>query len=147
MRIAEYTDVPALVAIGSLIAAEAKPAPLPFSAETRTAWLRAMMRLPNFVCFIEGDPIIGAILGACVPNADEPNYIEAIAEYLWVAPEHRQSRTALRLIAAFRDWGRQRGARALFFASSTGADLSTLARLVGADEIGRSYRLPLAPWH
>lgn len=149
MRVAGPSDVPALVAIGQAIADEAKPVAMPFSATASEKWVRAVIAHPTNVCLIEESAngsdglIVGAVLGGLNNPPMAPAEIEAVCEYIWVRPEYRHGRTAIRLLLAFKGWAIENGAKVVFFSSSTGADLDPLARIVGAVCVGRNYRMAL----
>lgn len=144
MRQATIDDAPALARIGESLAAEARP-PAPFSLPHCEAWLRAILAQSTVVCFVEeltngnGDRIIGSVLGCISGNPWQPHEIEARCEYVYVAPAYRNSRIALRLMAAFQQWASERGAKGLFFSATTSADLDALARLIGAECVGKNF--------
>jgi len=141
MRAADQTDIPELLRVGAAIAAEAKP-PAPFDEAVRRKWLSALLAQPNVMCVVEGDDLglEGVVLGACIR---EDGIIEARVEYIWVHPEKRHSRLCVYLMRVFEDWSRSMGAKVLWFSSTTGHSLEALARLVGAEEVGRNYRKSL----
>lgn len=141
MRKADQSDIGDLLKVGQAISAEARP-PMPFDTASRRQWLSTMLQRPDVLCLIEADDlgIEGMVMGAVQMQDGQ---MEAAVEYVWVHPDRRGSRMALVLMRVFQDWAVDMGAKVLYFSSSTGHCLDALARLVGAQEVGKIYRKAL----
>jgi GNAT superfamily N-acetyltransferase len=141
MRQATLSDIDTIVAIGRSIAQEARPLPHAFEDEACARWLRTVLPDPTIVGWIEEveGETRGFALGGLGQTAYAPGEVELRIEYIWVHPEHRKTRIALRLALSMMSWGIARGAKLMYMSSTTGADLSGLAKLLGAAECGQTF--------
>lgn len=112
IREATPYDIPRLVALGGQMHAES-PAfqGMRFDAGKLADTIGAAMGSPmGFVRVAEREGlVIGGMVALAMPHYFSPDIV-ACDLALFVAPEHRGGMAAARLLAAYRDWGRDLGA-------------------------------------
>lgn len=128
---ATLEDVPELVSLGRLMAAESpRWSRIAYSPERVERTLRALIGSPQGAVFIarRGGRIIGTILLLAEPNWMSDEVIcQELA--LFTHPEHRGTFAAARLIAVAIEWSRIKGARWIEAGSGTGVNPERTARL------------------
>jgi GNAT superfamily N-acetyltransferase len=131
IRPATVADIPWLIEAGERAQKESPNyAELPASSADQYKQLVRILLQPDAVCVrVVGDGT-GFICGALEP-AVWFEAVYAVQNLLWVEPLHRGSGRAWRLIAAFEQWARDKGARRIYNGISSG---------INEEKVGRFYQ-------
>lgn len=123
IRPAAEADIPAITELARRMHAESpRYAHLPFDSARLGATARQILAT-GLVLLAELDAYpVGLMAGAVAPHFfSQALYGVELAVY--VAPEHRGSRVALRMISRFEAWAKARGAGEMCLGISTGLDV------------------------
>lgn len=90
----------------------------------------------------DGEPV-GMISGSITPYFFSRGYVAS--DFVWyVLPEHRGSRTAVRLLQKFKDWAEENGASQLYMGVTTNISAERTGKLLGKlgfEHVGGNYRV------
>lgn len=147
IRPATLGDIPWLLEAGSLAQQEAPSyASLPSDPTAQYKRLVSILQFPNAVCIRVVDDQTGFICGALEPTVwFEATY--AVQNLLWVTPAKRGSSRAWRLVAAFEEWARERGALRVLNGVSSGLEeerTSRFYRKMGYSSAGPTFSKELS---
>lgn len=112
IRAAKHSDVPRLVELGTMLHQISSYSTLNFSAEKTAAFLHELINGQGgvvFVAEINGE-IVGGMAGGIVDQWFSDDLI-AYDYSIFIEPSRRSGFTARRLVLAFVEWSRLRGAR------------------------------------
>jgi len=154
IRFASLADIPACVHIGQQVHATTRFAALPYEPERVRRQLRDLITIGQNQrrthALLLAENSAGQIVGGLVACIEHPLFsslpVATVAQYL-VLPQHRQGGAGLRLLTAFREWARQRGAAELQVGVNSGADIARLDRFLrrlGFQPTGGNYAWVLA---
>ena len=142
IRPATLADIPWLIEAGAIAQKESiHYADLPASPSEQYKRLVRILQCPNAVCIRVVDDGTGFICGALEP-AVWFETIYAVQSLLWVVPGKRGTWRAWRLIAAFEQWAKERGASRAVNGVSTGLNEELTGRFymkMGYRPMGPSY--------
>lgn len=137
-------DAAELAALGRRLHDSSTYAAIPYN-EAKVQALMARLAAGDGVVFVvrQDGRIVGGIAGAVLPwwFSDELHGFEFS---FFIAPEHSNGFAAIRLMAAFRVWCRQRGAKVVRVGITTGIHqdkTAQLYRMMGAKYIGPLFEL------
>lgn len=124
IRSAHLGDIPWLIEAGFAAQQESPAyASLPSDPALQYKRLTGILQFPDAICIRVADDQTGFICGALEPSVwFEATY--AVQNLLWVTPSKRGSSRAWRLVAAFEEWARQRGAKRILNGVSSGLEES-----------------------
>lgn len=130
IRPATNEDVPRLIELGVVLHASTSYAALDFNHDKAAAFLHSLIVSPNGVVFVSvhDDVIIGGMVGGLVDQWFNDDLI-AYDYSLFVEPGRRQGIVAARLIAAFQEWARIKGAKQIYMGIGTGVGVEGTTRL------------------
>lgn len=122
IRDAKNEDVSQLVELGELMHAESDFAFLPYDRAKVRRLIAAYIEGAEMRCGLvaESEGCIVGMLGGYLTDYFFCDELIACDEILFVKRESRGSAAALRLVQAFREWARERGAREVCLGTSTG---------------------------
>lgn len=142
VRSARLEDLPAMMEIGESIRLESAvyfpPIDPDFTAEMAKLWLANPDTFCVFVAENDAGEVVGMLTGACAPFAFSPERRASI-DLFHIRKAHRSYATCRRLLDAFISWEEYLGAKMINLSSSTGADLSPLAKRFGFEAVGTNY--------
>lgn len=134
IRPATLDDVPTLVSLGAMMAAESpRFRLLRYSPEKVRVLVENVLRGDSGFLWVAeaGGEITGLMLGVAVPHwCSDDLVVSELA--LYMVPKHRGSTSALRLIRRFMAWAEDRGAVLTQAGVSTGLSTEMAARLYEA---------------
>jgi GNAT superfamily N-acetyltransferase len=121
IRTLEVEDLDACIRIGSMMHAESVYHVHPFSDDRLRFLAHMCFTDPNYVCLVaeRDDEIVGLMVGISGQNFfAETRYAADLA--LYVAPKHRGSTAAIRLVIEFTKWAQSLGCNELRCGVTTG---------------------------
>lgn len=124
IRGARLNDIPAFVELARAMHASSVYRDFVFSEQHLAGYLAMALDAPSRYCILVAEHdhrLVGFLAGYLESFVFGPETI-AYDTAFYVAPEHRGTTTAKRLIAAFRAWAIDRGAREIGLGISTGID-------------------------
>lgn len=120
IRSATLSDIPWLLEAGALAQQEAPHyANLPANSADQYKRLVGILQFPDAICIRVVEDHTGFICGALEP-AVWFQAVYAVQNLLWVHPDYRGTRRAWRLVTAFEEWARERGATRIINGVSSG---------------------------
>lgn len=125
IRAARSEDIPAFVELARAMHADSSYRDFAFSEQHLTGYLAMALDTPSRYCILvaeQGDRLVGFFAGYLESFVFGPETV-AYDTAFFVAPEHRGTTTAKRLIEAFRTWAIAHGAREIGLGISTGIDI------------------------
>lgn len=130
IRPATHEDVPRLIELGVVLHASTSYAALDFNHAKAAAFLHSLIGSPSGVVFVSvhDEVIIGGMVGGLVDQWFNDDLI-AYDYSLFVEPSRRQGIVAARLIAAFQEWARIKGAKQIYMGIGTGVSVEGTTRL------------------
>jgi GNAT superfamily N-acetyltransferase len=144
VRAPKPADLPALLALAQRMHAEGAYSFLPFDPKKVALLFVACGAMKDHFAAVadRGGAPVGFLGGKL---ATYPFCNETLATDLgfFVAPEHRASTAAVRLLRAFRAWAKERGAREVSLGVSSGVDVERIGALyerMGFRAMGGIYR-------
>ncbi|NMY20830.1 GNAT family N-acetyltransferase [Pseudomonas sp. WS 5410] len=112
IRAAKHSDVPRLIELGTMLHDISSYSALAFSPEKSAAFLHELINGHNGVVFVA--EINGEVVGGMAGGIVDQWFSEETIAYdysVFIEPSRRSGFTARRLILAFVEWARIRGAR------------------------------------
>lgn len=112
IRAAKHSDVPRLIELGTMLHDISSYSSMPFNPEKSAAFLHELINGQNGVVFaVEIDGVIvGGMAGGIVDQWFNDDLI-AYDYSIFIEPSRRSGFTAIRLINAFEEWARIKGAK------------------------------------
>ncbi|MGH9900492.1 MAG: GNAT family N-acetyltransferase [Pyrinomonadaceae bacterium] len=149
VRPATHRDVDELLAMGARMHAEGAYSFLPFDREKVRLLMISYIDNPETQCGLvaeEGDALVGMFAGYLTDYffCDEKIACDMI---LFVERERRGGTAAVKLIRAFREWARERGASEICLGVSTKIDTERTGKFyerMGLTNVGALYKQRLA---
>lgn len=133
LRNATREDIPAMLALGELMHKESIYAGYEYNKEKVSNLISWLIDSPKGIVFVSEQD--GVIQGGFMGSIDEHWFgTEPVAnDYaLFLAPEHRKGRLAVRLISEYIQQAKAKGAVQIMLANSTGVQIEGVARLYEA---------------
>jgi GNAT superfamily N-acetyltransferase len=130
IRAAKHSDVPRLIELGELLHSSTSYSAQPFNREKSAAFLGSLIDGQGGVVFVserDGE-IIGGMAGGIVDQWFNDDLI-AYDYSLFVEPSKRSGFVAMRLILAFQEWARIKGAKQIHMGIGTGVNVEGTTRL------------------
>lgn len=145
VRPATSADVDAIVALGERMHEESAYAFLPYEREKVRGVIQRFIDQPEteFGRVAESGGRVVAMFGGYLTRYFFCHETLACDMVLFVDPEFRGGTAAARLIRAFRDWARERGAREVALGTSTNVHPEATGRFyekMGLDWVGGLYK-------
>jgi len=151
LRAATQDDVQAMVALGRSVHAESRFANLPYDDGKLS---RALVRLVELQergshCVLLVENREGALIGGFIGALESYFFTSAVSAnsiLIWVDRAYRGSAAALRLIGAFRDWAKGKGAIEVCVLVASGVTIGRTDRFLqrlGFCQTGGNYALAL----
>ena len=112
IRAAKHSDVPRLIELGSMLHDISSYSTQPHNAEKSAAFLHELINGQNGVVFaaeIDG-VVVGGMAGGIVDQWFNDDLI-AYDYSIFIEPSRRSGITAVRLVKAFEEWARIKGAK------------------------------------
>lgn len=133
IRPANSTDITRLQNLGSLLHSLSSYSSIPYSPEKVSALLSNLLTDPNAAVFVaeHNGVIVGGIAGQVVEHWFSEEKL-AFDYSLFVEPTRRHGVIALRLLTAFFEWAKLRGAVRVRLGITTGINPEGTARLYRA---------------
>ena len=143
IRPATKEDIPALVALGGMLHSESSYSNLRFIPEKVAVFLQRVIDGAGVVFVSEKDgEVNGGIAGSVMEHWFSDEKI-AFDYSLFISPKYRQGIAALRLMHAFCEWAKLKGAREIRMGITTGINVDGVARLyrsMGFEDAGILFR-------
>ncbi len=141
IRSATHEDIPRLVELGAIMHATTSYSHLPYSPEKTGAFLRSLIDGAGVMFAAEvGGTIVGGMAGAITDQWFNDDLV-AFEYCLFVEPSKRQGLVAMRMVLAFQEWARIKGAKEIHMGVTTGPGSARTARLYS--RLGFKFRGPL----
>ncbi|WP_368913500.1 N-acetyltransferase family protein [Mixta calida] len=132
IRPANVNDIPCIIALGQQLHAESSYSHLPYNVEKVAALMEQLIQGAGVVFVAEKDgEVVGGIAGAITEHwfCD----VRLAFDYsFFIAPEQRHGITALRLLRAFTEWSKIRGASEIRMGITTAINVGGTSRLYRA---------------
>lgn len=112
IRAAKHSDVPRLVELGAMLHRSSGYASLPFSPGKVASFLGELIDGQSGVVFVA--EIDGVVVGGMAGGIIDQWFCDEMVAYdysIFIDPARRSGITAIRLVRAFEEWARLRGAR------------------------------------
>ena len=125
-------DVRAGVALIRRYHDEAGEEGLIFDGDRLSRMIEREMERPAETCLLMAERrgrLAGVLMGQAAPHHYSPS-VGATLVFFYVAPEHRGSEAAVKLLHGFRRWARNRGAARLYVGVTSGIDPARTDRLL-----------------
>ncbi|WP_443692658.1 GNAT family N-acetyltransferase [Pseudomonas sp.] len=129
IRPAKHSDVPRLIELGTLLHATTSYSTMIFCPDKSAAFLHELINGQGvvFVAEVRGE-VVGGMAGA-VTDQWFSNDLIAYDYSLFVEPSKRNGVIALRLIQAFQEWAKLKGAKQIYMGIGTGVSIEGTTRL------------------
>ena len=129
IRPAKHSDVPRLIELGTLLHATTSYSTMSFCPDKSAVFLHELINGQGvvFVAEVRGE-VVGGMAGA-VTYQWFSNDLIAYDYSLFVEPSKRNGVIALRLIQAFKEWARLKGAKQIYMGIGTGVSVEGTTRL------------------
>ena len=129
IRPAKHSDVPRLIELGTLLHATTSYSTMSFCPDKSAAFLHELINGQGvvFVAEVRGE-VVGGMAGA-VTDQWFSNDLIAYDYSLFVEPSKRNGVIALRLIQAFQEWAKLKGAKQIYMGIGTGVSIEGTTRL------------------
>lgn len=129
IRPAKHSDVPRLIELGTLLHATTSYSTMSFCPDKSAAFLHELINGQGvvFVAEVRGE-VVGGMAGA-VTDQWFSNDLIAYDYSLFVEPSKRNGVIALRLIQAFKEWAKLKGAKQIYMGIGTGVSVEGTTRL------------------
>lgn len=141
IRQATIEDIPRLIELGRMMHAESRYAALDYAPQKVDALLQRLIADGFMVVAQSGERVVGGFAGMISEHWFSHDLIAADLA-LFIEPDARGGMTAPRLVRAFRDWARGRGAKLIHAGITTGVHEEETARLyeaLGGRKCGELY--------
>jgi GNAT superfamily N-acetyltransferase len=112
IRAAKHSDVPRLIELGTMLHKISSYSSMAFSPEKAEAFLHELINGQNGVVFVA--EISGLVVGGMAGGIVDQWFSDELIAYdysIFIEPSRRSGITATRLVLAFEEWARIRGAR------------------------------------
>lgn len=141
IRPAKHSDIPRLVELGAIMHATTSFSHLDYSPEKTGNFLGALIDGAGvvFVAEVSGE-VVGGLPGA-VTEQWFNNDLVAYEYCLFVEPGKRQGIIAIRLLLAFQEWAKIKGAKEIHLGITTGVNVEGTSRLY--TRLGYQYAGPV----
>jgi len=147
VRNAVLDDVPALTALGARMHGESIYARYDYNVEKMSKLFETLIGCPNVGIALVYETE-GAIAGGFIGTVTEHYFgfdLQASDLALFIAPEQRNGTAAVRLIKAYIEEAKRRGAKQIMLGNSTGVDFERVAALFeSVGFVKRGYVFELA---
>ncbi|WP_110995387.1 GNAT family N-acetyltransferase [Pseudomonas sichuanensis] len=141
IRPATHEDIPRLVELGAVMHSTTCYSHQVYSPEKVHAFLGDLISGAGVIFAAEvGGQVVGAICGALTEQWFNGDLI-AFEHCVFVEPSKRQGLIAMRMILAFQEWARIKGAKEVYMGVTTGPGSSRTARLYS--RMGFKFNGPL----
>jgi GNAT superfamily N-acetyltransferase len=129
IRPAKHSDVPRLIELGTLLHATTSYSTMSFCPDKSAVFLHELINGHGvvFVAEVRGE-VVGGMAGA-VTDQWFSNDLIAYDYSLFVEPSKRNGVIALRLIQAFKEWAKLKGAKQIYMGIGTGVSVEGTTRL------------------
>lgn len=129
IRAAKHSDVPRLIELGTMLHSGSTYASMNFCPDKSAAFLHELINGQGviFVAEVSG-VVVGGMAGA-VTDQWFSNDLIAYDYSLFVEPSRRNGTVAIRLIRAFQEWAKLKGAKQIYMGIGTGVSVEGTARL------------------
>ena len=129
IRPAKHSDVPRLIELGTLLHATTSYSTMNFCPDKSATFLHELINGQGvvFVAEVRGE-VVGGMAGA-VTDQWFSNDLIAYDYSLFVEPSKRNGVIAVRLIQAFKEWARIKGAKQIYMGIGTGVSVEGTTRL------------------
>jgi GNAT superfamily N-acetyltransferase len=129
IRPATFDDIPRMVQLGEQLHGMSSYAPLSFDRAKVAHHLAGLIAGHGVIFVAERDgEVVGGLAGGITEQWFGPDRV-AFDYSLFIEPGKRHGITAARLIRAFVEWARIRGARQVTIGITTGLEVESTARL------------------
>lgn len=143
IRPATLADIPRLVELGAMLHSMSSYSTLGFVPERAAETLRRLIEGDGVVFVADRDGVVvGGMAGAIATHWFSDETL-AFDYSLFVDPKSRHGITAAKLVAAFEEWARLRGARMVSMGITTGLHVEQTARFyraLGFEDAGLLFR-------
>lgn len=130
IRAAKHSDVPRLIELGTMLHEISSYSTMPFNPEKSAAFLHELINGQNGVVFAA--EIDGVVVGGMAGGVVDQWFCDELIAYdysIFIEPARRSGITAIRLIKAFEEWARIRGARHVQLGIGTQLNVEGTSRL------------------
>lgn len=129
IRAAKHSDVPRLIELGTMLHEISSYSSMAFSPEKSAAFLAELIngRGVVFVAEVNGE-VVGGMAGGIIDQWFSNDLI-AYDYSMFVEPSKRNGVIAVRLIRAFKEWARIKGAKQIYMGIGTGVSVEGTTRL------------------
>ncbi|SEB73291.1 Ribosomal protein S18 acetylase RimI [Pseudomonas saponiphila] len=129
IRAAKHSDVPRLIELGTMLHEISSYSSMAFSPEKSAAFLHELINGAGvvFVAEVNGE-VVGGMAGGIIDQWFSDDLI-AYDYSLFVEPSKRNGVVAVRLIRAFQEWAKIKGAKQIYMGIGTGVNVEGTTRL------------------
>lgn len=129
IRPAKHSDVPRLIELGTMLHANSDYSKMAFCPEKSANFLHELINGQGviFVAEVRGE-VVGGMAGAVIDQWFSHDLI-AYDYSLFVEPSKRNGVIAVRLIQAFKEWAKIKGAKQIHMGIGTGVSVEGTTRL------------------
>jgi GNAT superfamily N-acetyltransferase len=129
IRPATHDDIPRLIDLGAIMHRTTIYASLVYSPEKTAATLRSLIDGEGvmFVCTVD-NVVVGGLAGAITDQWFNDDLV-AYELCLFVEPSRRQGLHAFKLVMAFKEWARIKGAKQIQMGITTAVNVSSTTKL------------------
>lgn len=129
IRAAKHSDVPRLIELGTMLHEISSYSSMAFSPEKAEAFLHELINGLGvvFVAEVNGE-VVGGMAGGIIDQWFSDDLI-AYDYSLFVEPSKRNGVIAVRLIRAFQEWAKIKGAKQIYMGIGTGVSVEGTTRL------------------
>lgn len=140
-----------ILQLGMLMQQESAFSVIPFDIEQAANSIVSMVvNNPDgfgMLAYTDEGEAVGMIAGSITPYFFSRGWVAS--DFVWyVKPEHRGSRTAIKLLKSFKSWATEKGASQLYMGVTTNiaADRTgDLLQRLGFEHVGGNYRAQIKP--
>ncbi|MBD9459116.1 GNAT family N-acetyltransferase [Pseudomonas sp. PDM05] len=130
IRPAKHSDVPRLIELGTLLHATTSYSTMSFCPDKSAAFLHELINGQQGVAFVA--EIRGEVVGGLVAGVIDQWFSNDLIAYdytLFIDPSKRHGITAIRLIQAFKEWAKIKGAKQIYMGIGTGVSVEGTTEL------------------
>ena len=149
IRFAKTEDIPVIVAMGKRMLDESRFARYGTNEAKLRAAIVAMIGTTDKACLFLAERSTGEIAGMLAGYVTDYFFCDAIVaqdRWFYVAPEHRGSSAAVKLLMTFRQWAQNRKADEFSINMSVGIDMGRFNKFMthlGFGCCGSNFSMPL----
>lgn len=141
IRSATHADIPRLVELGAIMHATTNYSHLEYLPEKTGAFIGALIDGLGVMFVVEVDGLVVGGLAGAVTEQWFNNDLIAYEYCVFIEPRKRQGFLAMKLVLAFQEWSRLKGAKEIHMGVTTGVSVDGTTKLYS--RLGFKYAGPV----